>query len=467
MIFSSILFMYVFLPITILIYFFSPKKIRNFILLAASLFFYAWGEVKYVFLMIFTTVMDYILAILIDKYKEKKKKRFILILAIVANLSILGYFKYSGFFLDTLNSIFGLNISYKKLALPIGISFYTFQTLSYVVDVYLKKVKVQKNIITFGCYVTMFPQLIAGPIVKYHDVEKEIIKRKESLSKFGYGVEKFIFGLGKKVLLANNIGIVWDTISSQSYENSSVLLLWLGIISYTFQIYFDFSGYSDMAIGLGYMFGFKFPKNFNYPYISRSITEFWRRWHISLSTWFKEYVYIPLGGNRNGIAKQCRNILIVWTLTGLWHGASFNFMAWGFYYGILLLIEKFVLKDILAKLPNMVKRMYTMFCVIIGWVFFASLDFSKAFLYIKGMFGLLGNPFIDSSFKYYFSSNLIVLILCIIASTPIFARIMKNIKKKQNTLSYTVIMALQIIIMIISTAYLLNDSYNPFLYFRF
>ena len=467
MIFSSILFLYVFLPITIIIYFLSPKKIRNFILLVASLFFYAWGEVKYLFLMLFTTVIDYIFAILIDNYKSSKKRKVVLLIAIACNLLILGYFKYSVFFMDIFNSVFHLNISYKKLALPIGISFYTFQTLSYVVDVYLKKVKVQKNIITFGCYVTMFPQLIAGPIVKYHDIEKEIIKRKETVAKFGYGVEKFVFGLGKKVLLANNIGLVWNTVSSQNYQDTSILLLWLGIICYTFQIYFDFSGYSDMAVGLGYMFGFKFPKNFNYPYISKSITEFWRRWHISLSTWFKEYVYIPLGGNRNGIVKQCRNILIVWTLTGLWHGASFNFMAWGLYYGVLLLIEKFILKDILNKLPNFLKSIYTMFCVIIGWVFFASTDFTEAFLYIKGMFGLLGNSFIDSSFKYYLSSNIIVLIICIIAATPLFSRLLKNIKRKQNTMSYVFIMVIQVIIILVSTSYLLNDSYNPFLYFRF
>ena len=464
MVFSSIIFIFTFLPIVLGIYYICPKKIRNFILLVGSLVFYAWGEPVYIFLMIFTTIFNYLMALCINVRKGKEKKKF-LIITIVVDLLILGYFKYYGFLIEIINSIFSLSIKYTKLSLPIGISFYTFQTLSYVIDVYLKKVKVQKNLIDFGTYITMFPQLVAGPIVKYSDIEKQLKNRNEGFDNFGIGVEKFLIGLGKKVLLANNIGMLWDAIQVQNLGDMSVLTAWLGAIAYTMQIYFDFSGYSDMAIGLGRMFGFIFTKNFDYPYISKSVTEFWRRWHISLSTWFKEYVYIPLGGNRKGVLKQCRNLLIVWTLTGLWHGASYNFIVWGLYYGILLMFEKFIFKEILNKLPSIIRSIYTMIIVNVGWVIFAAPNLSWAIKYIKILFFVGENKFIDGSFKYYLSNNFILLIILILASTPLLRNIFKSIKKSKG--GYTIAMILQYAIFILSIAYLLNASYNPFLYFRF
>ena len=464
MVFSSIIFIFTFLPIILGIYYICPKKFRNFILLIGSLVFYAWGEPVYIFLMIFTTIFNYLMALCINVRKEKEKKTF-LIITIVVDLLILGYFKYYGFLIEIINSVFSLSIKYTKLSLPIGISFYTFQTLSYVIDVYLKKVKVQKNLIDFGAYITMFPQLVAGPIVKYSDIEKQLKNRNEGFDNFGIGVEKFLIGLGKKVLLANNIGMLWDAIQVQNLRDMSVLTAWLGAIAYTMQIYFDFSGYSDMAIGLGRMFGFIFTKNFDYPYISKSVTEFWRRWHISLSTWFKEYVYIPLGGNRKGVLKQCRNLLIVWSLTGLWHGASYNFIVWGLYYGILLMFEKFIFKGILNKLPSIIRSIYTMIIVNVGWVIFAAPNLSWAIKYIKILFLVGGNKFIDGSFKYYLSNNFILLIILILASTPLLRNIFKSIKKSKG--GYTIAIILQYAVFILSIAYLLNASYNPFLYFRF
>ena len=464
MIFSSIIFIFTFLPIVLAIYYISPKKFRNFVLLIASLVFYAWGEPVYIFLMIFTTIFNYLMALWINVRKGKKKRIF-LIVTVIVNLLILGYFKYYGFLIEIINSIFHVSIKYTQLALPIGISFYTFQTLSYVVDVYLKKVKVQKNLIDFGTYVTMFPQLVAGPIVKYSDIEKQLKNRKESFDNFGIGVEKFIIGLGKKVLLANNIGMLWNTIQAQNLENISVLTAWLGAIAYTMQIYFDFSGYSDMAVGLGRMFGFKFIRNFKYPYISKSVTEFWRRWHISLSSWFKEYVYIPLGGNRKGVLKQCRNLLIVWTLTGLWHGASYNFVAWGLYYGVLLIFEKFIFERVLNKLPVLIKKIYTMIIVIVGWVLFAAPNLSWAVKYIKILFFIGKNKFIDGNFKYYLNNNLILLIILIFASRPSLKNIFNSIKKSRG--GYAISIILQCALFILVIAYLLNASYNPFLYFRF
>ena len=464
MIFSSIIFIFTFLPIVLAIYYISPKKLRNFVLLIASLVFYAWGEPVYIFLMIFTTIFNYLMALRINISRGRKKKTFF-IATIIVNLLILGYFKYYGFLIEIINSIFHVSIKYTQLSLPIGISFYTFQTLSYVVDVYLKKVKVQKNLIDFSTYVTMFPQLVAGPIVKYSDIENQLKNRKESFDNFGIGVEKFIIGLGKKVLLANNIGMLWDTIQAQNLESISVLTAWLGAIAYTMQIYFDFSGYSDMAVGLGRMFGFKFIKNFDYPYISKSITEFWKRWHISLSSWFKEYVYIPLGGNRKGILKQCRNLLIVWILTGLWHGASYNFVAWGLYYGILLIFEKFIFKKVLNKLPILIKKIYTMVIVIVGWVIFAAPNLSWAIRYIKILFFIGKNKLIDGNFKYYLSDNLILLIILVFASMPLLKNIFNSIKKSKG--GYAISIILQYTLFILVIAYLLNASYNPFLYFRF
>ena len=389
MVFSSILFIFAFLPIALGLYTLVPKQGKNLILLLVSLFFYAWGEPVYVFLMLFTIVFDFGMGIFMEKKPHLVRKR-IFIFTVIVNLSFLFFFKYWGFLLDTINQLFSLSIPYTPLPLPIGISFYTFQILSYVVDIYLGKVPVQKNIVSFGLYVTMFPQLIAGPIVRYKDIDDQLSDRVMNQEKFGIGVERFIQGLGKKVLLANNIGYVWTLISAMDVGEMSVLTAWIGIIAFTFQIYFDFSGYSDMAIGLGKMFGFEFLENFNYPYISRNVSEFWRRWHISLGTWFREYLYIPLGGNRVAIPRLFLNLCIVWLLTGLWHGASWNFVIWGGYYGLILFTEKVFLNRLLEKLPTFIQHTYTLLLVVIGWVLFASPDMGFALSYLQVMFFTAG-----------------------------------------------------------------------------
>ena len=468
MVFSSIIFMFTFLPLSLLLYYIMPRKFKNLILLMISLVFYAWGEPVYVLLMIFTIVFDYIMALIIDSNREDKvKSKVIFIGTIGVNLLILGFFKYYGFLIDNINLLFNLNLQYKNLALPIGISFYTFQTLSYVVDVYLDKVKVQKSLVSFALYVTMFPQLVAGPIVKYSDIDYQLTNRKESINKFGQGVDRFIIGLGKKVLLANNIGIIWTTIQGMNIDSISVLTSWIGIIAYTFQIYFDFSGYSDMAIGLGNMFGFEFIENFNYPYISTSISEFWRRWHISLGTWFREYVYIPLGGNRVSTLKHIRNLFVVWLLTGLWHGASWNFVVWGLYYGFILFMEKIILHKVLSKTPKFIKHIYTMLLVMIGWVLFGSVDLTSALEYLKVMFGLSGNALVDNSAIYYLYTNIKLLIILTLCSTPIVSIIFRQIIKKGKSVGILFAVSINIIIILISIAYLVNETYNPFLYFRF
>lgn len=460
--------MFTFLPIVLLLYYISPRILKNSILLIASLIFYAWGEPIYVFLMIGTIILDYILAILIDKKRHDEGKcKFIFILTIILNVSILGFFKYFGFLVNNINSIFNINIPFEGVALPIGISFYTFQVLSYIVDVYLDKVAVQHNIINFATYVTMFPQLVAGPIVQYQTIENQLNTRKESIIKFGEGAERFIQGLGKKVLLANNIGILWTTISALDTSSISVLTAWLGIIAYTFQIYFDFSAYSDMAIGLGKMFGFEFMENFNYPYISKSVTEFWRRWHISLGTWFREYIYIPLGGNRVSVPKQIRNIFVVWALTGLWHGANWNFVIWGLYYGVLLFIEKFVLKSVLDKIPNFIKHIYTMLFVIVGWLFFASEDLGFAIEYLKVMFFVAGNSVIDNMALYYIYTNIIMFVILTILSTPVIKIYLKNLAKRYRDKLFNPSLVIYGLVLFLVTAYLVNETYNPFLYFRF
>ena len=468
MVFSSIIFMFTFLPLSLLLYYIMPRKFKNLMLLMISLVFYAWGEPVYVLLMIFTIIFDYIMALIIDRNREDKVKSKVIFIATVGvNLLILGFFKYYGFLIDNINLLFNLNLQYTNLALPIGISFYTFQTLSYVVDVYLHKVKVQRSLISFALYVTMFPQLVAGPIVKYSDIDYQLTNRKESINKFGQGVDRFIIGLGKKVLLANNIGIIWTTIQGMNIDSISVLTSWIGIIAYTFQIYFDFSGYSDMAIGLGKMFGFEFIENFNYPYISTSISEFWRRWHISLGTWFREYVYIPLGGNRVSTLKHIRNLFVVWLLTGLWHGASWNFVVWGLYYGFILFMEKIILHKVLSKTPKFIKHIYTMLLVMIGWVLFGSMNLTSALEYLKVMFGLSGNALVDNSAIYYLYTNIKLLIILALCSTPIISIIFRQIIKKGKSVGILFAVSINIIIILISIAYLVNETYNPFLYFRF
>lgn len=470
MVFSSLVFIFVFLPITLFIYYLSPRKLKNLVLLISSLIFYAWGEPIYIFLMIFTTVFSYVSAILIDKYKSKKTSSLaIFILSVAVNLSVLCFFKYYGFFIDNINNLFSMNIKFKKLPLPVGISFYTFQTLSYIIDVYLKKVPVQKNIISFSTYVTMFPQLVAGPIVKYGDINKQLENRKENLDKFGEGVSYFIRGLSKKVLLANNIGLLWSNVKALSPDKISVFSAWLGILAFTFQIYFDFSGYSDMAIGLGKFFGFDLMENFNYPYISKSVTEFWRRWHISLGSWFREYVYIPLGGNKKGALKQYRNLFIVWFLTGFWHGANWNFIIWGLYFGILITLEKIFVLKWLDKLPNFISHVYALIIIIVGWAIFEFENTSVLFSFIKTMFGMGSNTFIDNQSIYYLYTNLFLFILAIIFSIPLskklFEKLICNVKFKPY--AKLIVPTIYLILIFLCTTYLVNETYNPFLYFKF
>ena len=459
MVFSSIPFLFFFLPIVLICYYLVPFKLKNYVLLVFSLIFYGWGEPVYIILMIFSCLLNYFYALYHDKVKNKK---LLFILCIVANLLILGFFKYADFLIDIINSIFRLNINPLKLALPIGISFFTFQTMSYSIDVYRSSVVPERNFFYFTTYVSMFPQLIAGPIVRYETISKELYKRDINFNNFSDGLLRFMQGLFKKVLIANNIGYLWTTLSSM--ESLSIASAWLGIIAYTFQIYFDFSAYSDMAIGMGKMLGFNYLENFNYPYISKSVTEFWRRWHISLSSWFKHYVYIPLGGSKCSRIKHIRNILIVWCLTGIWHGASYNFMLWGLYYGIILIIEKFFLKGFLSKLPNTLKHIYTMLVVIIGWLIFASTDLSMFSVYFSNMFNIFKYPFIDETFIFYFKSYFIIIVISTLLSMPIY----QNIKKKLNSRGWMIIsLILYLVFFFITVSYLVSDSYNPFLYFRF
>mgnify|MGYP000009592191 FL=1 len=470
MIFSSVFFIFIFLPLTLVLYFLVPRAGKNVVLLISSLIFYAWGEPIYIVLMMFSIVYNYISGVEIDYYRNKGnrgKMRFVFWMAVAVNLAVLMFFKYYGFLMENLNVILPVDIPYKELSLPVGISFYTFQTLSYIIDVYKDNVSVQRNLISFGTYITMFPQLIAGPIVRYSDIEGQLEHRRVTVAKFGNGVAWFLRGLAKKVLLANNIGMAYDAIAALPQGEMSVLSAWVGCAAYTFQIYFDFSGYSDMAIGLGKMFGFEFMMNFNYPYISKSVTEFWRRWHISLGTWFREYVYIPLGGNRVGTKKAIRNIFVVWFLTGFWHGAAWNFIFWGLYYGILLLLEKYVLRDVLERLPGIVKHIYTLFFVMIGWVLFFSPGMGDALRYIGTMFGIGAHGFVDSTGIYYLYNYLILFVLSIICSAPYafkkFQQIIFGGARGRTAIAMGAYMAL----FFLSLAYLVNATYNPFLYFRF
>ena len=460
MLFTSISFLYYFLPITLILYFIVPKKYKNVILLVSSLLFYFYGEPIYVFLMISEILIAYFGALLIDKYKDKT----ILIILLIIHISLLFIFKYTDFILTNINNIFNANINLLKLALPIGISFYTFQIISYEVDVYKKKVSVQKNIINLATYVSLFPQLIAGPIVRYESINEELDNRKTTFNDFSYGVRRFIIGLSKKVLLANVLGELCSTFNTIS--DKTVVFYWLFAISYMLQIYLDFSAYSDMAIGLGRMFGFHFLENFNYPYISKSITEFWRRWHMSLSSWFKDYVYIPLGGSRCEKTKIIRNIFVVWFLTGLWHGASWNFIIWGLLFGIVLVIEKLFLQKVLDKTPNIFKHIYVLFIVMISFVIFNGENIINN---IQGLFGINNISFINSVSIHYLKNYLIILIISILACTPLFKNIIEKLKNNKKIIK--VINLLEpiylVLLLFIVTVYLIDNSYNPFLYFRF
>ena len=465
MLFTSISFLYYFLPALIIIYFITPKKYKNIILLIASLLFYFYGEPKYVFLMIAEIIIAYIGAILIDKYKNQSKN--ILIITLFIHVLLLIIFKYTDFIIQTINDISNANIKLLNIALPIGISFYTFQIISYIIDVYNGKVNVQKNIIKLATYVSLFPQLVAGPIVRYQTVEKELDNRTHSFNNFAYGIRRFSIGLAKKVLIANALGELCSKASATSEK--TIVFFWIFGISYMLQLYFDFSAYSDMAIGLGRIFGFHFPENFNYPYISKSITEFWRRWHISLSTWFKDYIYIPLGGNRDGKYKQIRNILIVWLLTGIWHGANWTFLIWGLLFGIILIIEKIFLNKFMEKLPSFIRRIYVLFIVMILFIIFNSDNMSVALTNIKGLFGMNGEAFVNDYTLHYLKSYLPVLIIALLGSTPFIKILIDKLRKNKyvNNIINILEPILIVVILVVVTSYLIDNSYNPFLYFRF
>lgn len=466
MVFSSTIFLCVYLPLVLLGYYICPKKGRNLFLLIASLVFYAWGEPKYVFLMIFSILVNYIFGRLMDKHRENKKRlKLMLVLSVVIDIGLLSVFKYTDFIITNVNAIFGANFDLLNIALPIGISFYTFQAMSYTIDVYRNDVRVQKNLIDFGMYITMFPQLIAGPIVRYADVQDQLADRSVTTADFSEGIMRFVVGLGKKVLLANQMGAVWSEIYALGGDVSA-LMAWTGAIAYTFQIYFDFSGYSDMAIGLGRMFGFKFPENFRYPYQSVSITDFWRRWHITLSTWFKEYLYIPLGGNRRGLTRQALNLLIVWSLTGFWHGAGWNFVMWGLYYFVILFIEKLFLLKALDKLPKFFRHVYALLLIIIGWVIFASDDVSVLLPYLGSMFG--ANGAIGGMDVYTLLTKAALLVICCIASTELPKKLFLSAAGAMSEkAAFTLKSVMTIALLALSMILLIGDSYNPFLYFRF
>ena len=455
MVFSSIEFLFLFLPAVLFGYYILPHKIKNAFLLLANLLFYAYGEPVYVILMIGSILLNFTAGKVIEKVKHQK---LWLAFFMTVNLSSLAFFKYTPFVFDTLRQISGLSfLPDPKIMLPIGISFYTFQASSYVVDVYRKGCKAANNLIDFATYISLFPQLIAGPIVRYVDVEKQLVQRTHSFEKFNSGIKMFVIGLAKKVLIANKLGVLWEITSSNPGEIGTIGL-WLGAISYTLQIYFDFSGYSDMAVGLGKMLGFDFCINFNYPYIAKSITDFWRRWHISLSSWFRDYVYIPLGGNRVNKSRFCFNLLVVWALTGLWHGAGWNFIAWGIYYGILLLAEKLFLGKFLKKIPTVFQHIYTLLIVMVGWIFFASESFAHSANYIKLMFTPKSTPM-------YIYSWLVTILIGMFAALPVAKNVYVRIKNRKYVFLLETVGCF--LLLVFCTAALVNDSYNPFLYFRF
>jgi len=466
MLFSSIPFLYYFLPIVMILYFIVPKCLKNGVLLLASLTFYAWGEPKYVILMIASICVGYVSGLLIEAISDLKWKKCVLVVAVCVCLGLLGYFKYAGFFLENFALLTGLKVPVLKIALPIGISFYTFQILSYVVDVYRGEAPVQKNVVHLAAYVAMFPQLIAGPIVRYADIARELEQRTHSMENFALGARRFVIGLAKKILIANTLGELCDIFRSSNEK--AVLFYWLYAIAFCLHIYFDFSGYSDMAIGLGRIFGFTFLENFNYPYISKSVTEFWRRWHMSLGTWFRDYVYIPLGGNRVSKKRWFFNIFVVWMLTGFWHGAAWNFIIWGLLFAFFLVLEKIWLLKYLEK-AKVWNHIYVLWVVAISFVIFNATDMKEAFLYIGRMFGAGGIPLSSAEFVYYLKSYRVTLLLAMIGATPLVKNTVKRLAEKENV--QRILNVLEPIVLVgllmIMTAYLVDGSFNPFLYFRF
>jgi len=465
MVFSSIVFLFIYLPVVLAVYYLVPVRHRNVWLFAVNMVFYGWGEPVYILLMLFSICLNYVNGRLIGQYRLEQpgKAKAVLIVNTVVNLALLVFFKYFDLITQSINAVFGTSLPLLGLALPIGISFYTFQTMSYPIDVYRGDSDVQKNFISFGTFVALFPQLIAGPIVRYKDVASQLNYRANSLQQFASGIERFIQGLAKKVLIANNLGLLWDVYSATGSAELTVVGAWMGALAFSLQLYFDFSGYSDMAIGLGRMLGFDFLENFNYPYISRSVTEFWRRWHISLGTWFRDYLYIPLGGNRRGLPRQLLNILIVWALTGLWHGANWTFLIWGLYYAVFLLVEKSFLLKKLEKFP-IIGHVYTIFVAVCGWVIFQLDSIQEAAVYYKAMFGFGKAGFISDMDLFYGKSYLIMLIIAVIAATPLLRTIFQRFSPRiKGILTPILVLA----VLIVSTAYLVDATYNPFLYFRF
>ena len=472
MVFSSLVFLFVFLPIVLVLYYLSGKKYRNYLLLLASLFFYAWGEPTYVVIMLVSIGANYLCGLLVDEKRADKVRVAGVVISVIFNICMLGLFKYSGFFVKNINVVFNTSLPVPEIALPLGISFFTFQAMSYVIDVYRKDAKVQKNIFDLSLYISLFPQLVAGPIVRYQTVANQIEEREHNIIKFGDGVRRFIIGLGKKVLLSNSLGMLADSVFGMQTYQLTIVSTWLGILAYSLQIFFDFSGYSDMAIGLGKMFGFEFLENFNYPYISQSASEFWRRWHISLGSWFRDYVYFPLGGSRRGNVRTYINLFIVWFLTGFWHGASWTFIAWGLYFGLLIGMEKSYLGKLLNKVPRFVRHIYLLLVVMIGWVFFRADSFSYSIEFIKNMFFMGTNVIFDGVAASYINDYWFVLVLSMIFCMPIvdwFRRKIEvaNDKILESNISYVLNSVVYTGILLIVIFKLVNSTYNPFLYFRF
>ena len=467
MVFSSVLFLFQYLPLVLLCYYLTPLRWRNLTLLALNLVFYAWGEPVYILIMFASTAIDYTHGMLVDKCKRRgndKGARLAVCSSVFFNLALLFFFKYWDFIAGSLASL-GLPFMPRLgLSLPIGISFYTFQTMSYTIDVYRGDAKAQRSILNFGTFVTLFPQLIAGPIIKYKDLGDQIDHRDHPVERFASGVQTFVAGLGKKVLLANNLGMLWDAYKALPVSELTTAGAWLGILAFSFQLYFDFSGYSDMAVGLGRMLGFEFGKNFDYPYISRSLTEFWRRWHISLGSWFREYLYIPLGGNRVSRPRLLLNLMIVWAATGIWHGASWNFLLWGLYYGLLLVVEKFFLSALMERWPNWLRHIYALFFIAIGWALFAVDDFSHLGPYLSAMLGFARGGLADGAFFYYLRSYLPTLVIAGIASTPLAKNAWDRLGEKPRMILLPLLLLSGLLL---CTCYLVDATYNPFLYFRF
>lgn len=466
--FTSLIYLFLFFPIAIAIHTISPKKVKNNVLLLLSLFFYSWGDPRYLILILFSVAITWFGVNRMYAIKNRREEaKFYMVCLIVLNVAILAFYKYYGFLIDNVNAIFRTSLSIIDLPLPFGISFYTFKIISYIADVYTRRTKPQKSFLDFALYVTIFPQIGAGPIVQYADMEKELVARKLSVDKFGFGVEKFILGLGKKVLIANNMALIWAQVKGMPNLEMSSLTAWIGIVAFTLQIYFDFSGYSDMAIGVGYMLGFKWEENFNYPYISKSATEFWRRWHISLGNWFKRYIYFPLGGSKCSPAMQFRNIFVVWMVTGLWHGANWNFIIWGLYFGIIIYLEKTVLANVMSKLGSKIKTVYCLLIVVFGWVLFDFQSVTQILKFYSNLFVLGANGVVDSTAIYLLRTNWKIIVPAIIGSTPFALRLIDNVKHRFGRNGYFFVSIFYIVIIVLSVASLVGESYSPFLYFKF